>query len=392
MTERPTYLFNCTTNVVGGAVQNAVNFVIEALRDPKRAWRFAVSGIVERELDKFGITAVGECFLKSPARDSDARSRLRSYARSSGAALVYTMAGPAYVGFDLPHVMGCSNPYLTNLDWIALKAGRGPASIASTVARTIYQAVHARRADYWIFQTEASKNGFCRRLLIDDRRTGVVPNAIGASFRSGGRSSANDSSHFISEPPRVLCPAAAYPHKLIHRIPEVIAEANRLDPDLKPVFTITIPESSPIARRTERSAYQLGVRTQLTNIGAFAYKDARQVYTATDVVFLPSLLEVFSTSYLEAMAMARPLVVPNRDFAKEICGDAAMYFNAASMTDAARKLVAVMRSPDLRQELVERGYQRLEKYGDSSGRYHRICAELDRFHSFHRGTEVWLAQ
>ncbi|WP_081624480.1 glycosyltransferase [Thioalkalivibrio sp. AKL7] len=368
------WLFNCTTNVMGGPLQNAVNFIIESCKDSCREWVYAVSPEVAQELEKFGLNNVGKIF-SSPAKSRSARKGLEAFSEQ-GISLVYTMAGPSYVDFGPTHVMGCSNPYITNLDALALRTGRTIGEIGLTLGRTLYQALHARNADYWIFQTESSRNGFCKRLKVDRGRTYVVPNAVGAAFRKSAGVTRLVGNASLKNA-QILCPAAAYPHKWLHRIPEVISDLNTIRRDLKPVFTITGDNSSKIIQRTLAKAKGLGVERQLVSHGAYAYKDAQTMYRAADMVFMPSLLEVFSTSYLEAMAMGRPLVVADREFSREICGDAAEYFSANSVGDAAKALYRLLMDPHLRRQLVAKGERKVEEYGSGKDRYLKICDVLE---------------
>ncbi|MOA18610.1 Glycosyl transferases group 1 [compost metagenome] len=54
-----------------------------------------------------------------------------------------------------------------------------------------------------------------------------------------------------------------------------------------------------------------------------------------DAVIFPSLLECFSATPLEAMAMQKPLFASDRGFVRDVCGDFAWYFNPLSADSAA---------------------------------------------------------
>ena len=42
---------------------------------------------------------------------------------------------------------------------------------------------------------------------------------------------------------------------------------------------------------------------------------------------MPTLLESFSGTYVESMYFEKPILTSDLDFAKEICGNGAIYFN-----------------------------------------------------------------
>ena len=66
-----------------------------------------------------------------------------------------------------------------------------------------------------------------------------------------------------------------------------------------------------------------------------------KLYNQADAMFLPTLLETFSASYPEAMKMERPILTSDLDFAKDICGDAALYFNPLDSYDIANKIKTI---------------------------------------------------
>ncbi len=43
------------------------------------------------------------------------------------------------------------------------------------------------------------------------------------------------------------------------------------------------------------------------------------------MVFIPTLLEVFSATYLEAMLMKKPIIASDLEFSRDICGESAYF-------------------------------------------------------------------
>lgn len=68
-------------------------------------------------------------------------------------------------------------------------------------------------------------------------------------------------------------------------------------------------------------------RSSIANVGSLAVTQCPSFYQALDAVIFPSLLECFSATPLEAMAMEKPLFASDRRFVKDICGDFALYFD-----------------------------------------------------------------
>jgi glycosyltransferase involved in cell wall biosynthesis len=85
----------------------------------------------------------------------------------------------------------------------------------------------------------------------------------------------------------------------------------------------------------------------------------RQAYEQADAALIPTLLETFSAAYPEAMRMEKPVLTSALDFATEVCGDAALYFDPVNAADIAARMIQLMQDRDLYEQLVRRGKERL---------------------------------
>jgi len=371
-------LFNCTTNVVGGGVQNAANFIKFAIGDNEIKFFFAVSPQVDDLLTKTGVSCDRFVFHDSPARSLSSRKRLNELAKSVNAKLVYTMAGPAYVRFPCFHVLGMSEPYVTHSDWQGFLYGRSFVDVFRLVLTVLYKMYYSRFADFYIFQTESSRLGFCRRLFVNKNITDVVPNSLGSSFfgasNTNGVAVDNSDKSWV-----VFCPGAAYPHKAFDMIPAVAKNIKEILPGLDFKFVLTIQPESDIAINVMKDAVSLGVSKHIENIGPYSYSDAFGLYAESDIVFIPSVLEVFSTSYLEAVFMKKPLVCADKDFSKEICEDGAYYFPAGNSLAGASVLIDLINNYSDRLKADSVVSRIIGKYGSYVDRFSRIRSVLMRF-------------
>jgi glycosyltransferase involved in cell wall biosynthesis len=102
----------------------------------------------------------------------------------------------------------------------------------------------------------------------------------------------------------------------------------------------------------------LGVRDDIAMLGAVEYGKLSQVYRACDVFVCPSYSESFGHTLLEAMASGLPVVSADRPVHREVCGNAAVYFDTFSEKDLAEKCVSMLLDPDLRVNCRDRGLER----------------------------------
>ncbi|MCT7358578.1 glycosyltransferase [Thalassolituus pacificus] len=357
-------LFNCSVNVVGGAIQNSANFIKYAFADSQCECFFLVSHQVFSVLTAWGIAGNNIVLVDSPARSMHSRKVALDLERFFQPDIVYTMAGPTYINFKSPHVMGISDPYITHADFLSLRLNRSFVEALRFGVVEFLKGVHARlHADFFLFQTESSRFGFCKRYMLPKERTSLLQNAIGEAFL---HSSVRKESVCWNQV-KIFVPSAYYSHKNLEIIFELVSILSSRE-SINFEFVTTAQSDSNFVKCLEG----FPLRSHICNVGPYSYANARELYESIDVVFIPSILETFSTSYLEAMAMAKPLVVADRDFSREVCGTYANYYSPLSAESAADALCKSISSviDDAERERV------LNNYGDQFQRFNRAMSIL----------------
>lgn len=335
-------LVNATTIVVGGGIQNVYSLLNEALNDASQhEWHLAVSDRVEAELRRTHPLAADKAhvFTSTPARDRTARRQLQALEAEIRPDCVFTYNGPAYAKFRAPHLLGFATPWVTHATWLAYRTTRFPRQWVETAIASRYKAHWFRFADAWVTETDVSKFGLVRRLGIDPNKVYVVPNSCGPLYFANQR---ERSFPCAGSKVRLLCFAAAYPHKRIEFLPEVAKELSLRNPELDFEFVITLPEDCQLLDNVLKRAAALKVLPRINNQGRISVADGPKLYDTCDICFMPTVLETFSATYPEAMAMGLPIVTTDLEFASDVCQDAALYFepnNAASAADCIQKLL-----------------------------------------------------
>ena len=87
-----------------------------------------------------------------------------------------------------------------------------------------------------------------------------------------------------------------------------------------------------------------------------------------DIVLMPTLLEIFSTTYLEAMYMQVPIIASDMGFARDICWDSALFCSPLNAKDYAEKILMLSENSNLRNELITKGTENLKRFGTSMDR------------------------
>ena len=360
-------LFNCSTNIQGGAAQNAANFIISSQDDHNNGlieYHYIVSEPVKSILDGYRISPENLFFIqKSPARNFNSRKEVLSIEKRVAPNLVYTMAGPSYVNFKSIHVMGSSNPYVIFARKKDISFGRSGYKFLIRYLNTYYQKLHASRADFFIFQTKSSAESFSGKFNISPNNYFYVPNSLGANKENNeiGRSKKD-----TNETLEILCPFENYPHKGFHLLPKI--SSLLLEKKLKHKFIVTI-------KKDEHSSAILGnqyLEDNIKLIGKRPYQAMGELYAKTDIVFMPSILEIFSSVCLEALFFKKPLVLADRSFNRDIVNDFAFYCDPYSIKSCIKAIESASTMVNDEVYLQEAKEFIISNYGSYNDRYTSI--------------------
>ena len=368
-------LINTASTFKGGSVQVAKSLLDECCHYPHNKYHVvlgpSLSGTVQKSLfpANFDFFEIGYRPATRVVSCKSASAFYRNLEAHLDIDAVFTTSGPAYwrpcaphlVGFNLPHCIYPESSFFGLLPFTK----RWKWNLKRKVLRHCFR----RDADAYVVQTDAV-NLRVRRFLSTEK-VYTVPNTCGAHYFHPPDFPAKLPPRKKNEF-RLLTLSAWYPHKNFVIIPEVIAA---LPPEVRDRlrFVLTLPPEDYSLQFAER------YRPWVVNVGPVPVEQGPALYRECDAMFLPTLLECFSASYPEAMAMQRPILTSDLDFARSICKDAALYFNPLSPPDIARQICALMRSAELRAGLTARGAERLQSFGTAhsrAGQYLTLCEQL----------------
>ena len=265
---------------------------------------------------------------------------------------VLTLEGPAYVRFRSFHVLGCSTAWVTHATWSAVRSLGSPVEWGICIGRNLYKGMWFRAADAWIAQTETARQGMAKRLHLPIERIGLVLNTCGEHYLSQ-----QDVRRFPEpgQPVRILCFSFPHRHKNLLIIPQIAQLLAERRPELNFRIVLTLPPDNPLSRRILADAERRGVTHLLENKGPVPLTNGPALYRDCDICLLPTLLETFSATYPEAMAMGLPIVTTDLGFAHDVCDDAALYFRPEDAHSAVDTIVGLLADRALWDRQVKRG-------------------------------------
>lgn len=154
----------------------------------------------------------------------------------------------------------------------------------------------------------------------------------------------------------ILTVSANYPHKNLKIIPRVIDYLNKKYPAFKYRFVVTVTKGE-LENNLDQS-----INNKLVYLGKIHINQCPSLYSQSDAVFLPTLLECFTASYPEAMRMQKPILTSNLNFAKALCEDSAKYFDPLNPEDIGEKIYELANNSELIDNLIFNGKHQLKKY------------------------------
>ncbi|MGI9290907.1 MAG: glycosyltransferase [Gammaproteobacteria bacterium] len=368
-------LVNTSTLMQGGGLQVAAAFIEHALQDPDATqWQYMISKTAAEELAGFGIDIHAEhfhVFEKSPARHADERERVLAIETAMQPDLVFTLFGPAYVSFKSRHLCGVADPWVTHSSWLAFKTLGFSKETLVRIGTMFWKALWWKRADFWWTEAPVAKDGLVSRLRCDPEKVFIIPNTAGPQFERNVVSA----NFPAGEKVKILCLSAYYRHKNLELIPDVALEIEKLSPELDFEFTVTLPVELPEVKAIIDRAERIGAGHRINNLGRIPVSETPHLYAQSHMCFLPSLLEVFSAVYPESLSTGTPLITTDLRFARDVCKDAAAYFEPKNAISAAEQVVKLAEDEAYWRGISERGKEVFKGLPDA-GRKWKLQKEV----------------
>jgi glycosyltransferase involved in cell wall biosynthesis len=159
---------------------------------------------------------------------------------------------------------------------------------------------------------------------------------------------------------KLLCLSRYYEHKNL----EILIRVGRLIKEKKLSITIYITidyNQHKNVKAILKSIKKFGLDKTIINIGTIEHNAVPQIIKQCDAMVLPSLLESFSLTFIEAWFFQKPLFVSDIESIRNTCKKAAIYFNPSSHQDILETIIKAFDMPDRLKDVVNRGIKRCQE-------------------------------
>ena len=310
----------------GGAIQVAVSFIDELLGIDVDDFEIHIYVSDEVDNNLKSINSMARTQRNYKVANTYGISALRSSLNEKlkDFDLVFTIFGPNYLRIQHGiQLVGFAQA------WIITKNIQNTLSALPAFKNRVkffLQRLFFMRADRLIVELDHVREGLVREGIANRESVDVVHNCISSVYLDPF--SWEDLSKPITKRTfSIGFLGRDYPHKNTALLPEV-RRCLMHKHGLKVDFFVTFNDA-------EWAAKPEAFKTSVINVGPLSVAQCPRYYHAMDAVIFPSLLECFSATPLEALAMQKPLFASDRIFVREVCGNFAFYFDPLDAESAA---------------------------------------------------------
>lgn len=380
-----------TKKITGGAFQIALNFLLETLSDQDHQdieWLYVTSSDLDAAVgEKFSAQKDKTYFVFPTQPDfkgtyKNVKKALKKLEHSLKPDIVYTITAPSYFTFDAVEVMRFTNPWVAHPNSYAWKS----LPLKGRIKTWLYcqnQKRLMRHNQYFITQAEATKKGIIRITGVPEDHVKVISNVLPATIASSDNTRYAPDKDWID----IACVGTPMSHKNQIIVPEVIVALEKKYGIKNIRFHLTMRPDNNNSQRVLNRIKQLEVEDRVVNHGQIPQKELIEVYKECQYAFLPTLLEVFSATSLEAMYFDLPIVATDFPFNKNVIGDAGLYCIPNDAEDAADKLYTLIHDEQLRSLLSTRMKNQLQIFNKHQEHFASIIEFLElvnmKEHGFH---------
>jgi len=158
---------------------------------------------------------------------------------------------------------------------------------------------------------------------------------------------------------KIFYPSHPAFHKGIDLLIELISHFNRLYQDFILIFPFDEKDSKEEIEKYRSFAAKFNIADKIDFIGRIKQERIKFYFDLADVIIFSSMCESFGFPILESLAFGKPIVSVDTNISRELCGDAALYYDPFKPADGA-KVLNRMTDPEFRKEYSIKSIERFE--------------------------------
>lgn len=276
--------------------------------------------------------------------------RLERVAMSRGVEFIWFVGGGTYDAPEIPYAATVWDLQHRTHPWFPEVSSRGRWDY-----RELTYSRFLRRAARVITGTKTGAEQLGLYFQIPHDRISILPHPTPGLPDAGATSTLRFATE-LGGRKFIFYPAQFWPHKNhvnLLRALKLLREQHDLDIDL----VLTGSEKGNLGH-VKSVVEQLGLAPRIHFLGFVSSEELAWLYGRAIALVYPSFSGPENLPPLEAFSRGCPVVISDYPGACEQLGDAAVFFDPHSPAQMAEVIKRLLDQPDLRQDLVKKGYQR----------------------------------
>ena len=352
---------------VGGGLQVVVNFILATLKIPRCdiEWFYAVSKCLDEVYlpESFKENVAGRYYVFPNQPDfrhtyRKVQKQLYILEAENEIDVVFTPLGPSYHFFKSREVIRFVNAWVISANKYSWSTLRWKAKMKMRLHNVLLRYL-IKQKRFIITQTNIIKKDLIDKLDFNPNNIKVLCNVLPAIYSSISREHMKSDKSWVD-----ITAIGGGEHKNLDIIPDIINLLKIKYGITNFRFHITLPNSSPVLPVINHKVEEFQCPDCIVNHGNLKQTELADLYRNSDICFLPSVLEVFSASTIEAMFFKLPTVATKLPFNTEVFNDSCLYYEPMNVAQAAEKLIHLAEDYALRQELVTRMDHQLKQFSN----------------------------
>lgn len=212
---------------------------------------------------------------------------------------------------------------------------------------------------------------YVRQTVLEDAhlpgdRVTAIPIRLFTTLKKPGRETilASLRKHALGEDEFFFYPANFWPHKNHAMLFTAFGMWRARHPSSRLRLLCTGAPDERMASLRD-AAWRMGLAEWIRLPGFLAEEEFSALLASCQALIFPSLYEGFGMPVLEAMSFGKPVLCSNVTSLPEVAGDAAYYLDPKKPEEILTAMQRINVDPQLRADLVKRGYQRAAAFGDA---------------------------
>jgi hypothetical protein len=176
---------------------------------------------------------------------------------------------------------------------------------------------------------------------------------------------------------RILYLCGAHENKRIKKLAPIMSHLMKSGLDVS--LVTTLPVESKVFKDVYLTFLKFGAVCTLENIGPISPDSLNVLLDSVDGIINVALLESFSNNWVEAWASSLPLFVTDAAWARDSCGDAAVYIDIDQPVAAAEKIKSTYASTDKIKGMITAGKGMLKRLPNPEQKFNNYINLIERY-------------